>query len=303
MLEPALARAAGERARISDGGTGTELRRRGFALRPDVWSALASLEAPDLLRSIHADYIAAGADLITTNTFATSRFVLDGAGLGARFETLNRRAVAIAREARDAAGKDTLIAGSISCLPPRFDVAAYPAAADERAAYRELAELLADTGVDVLALEMLEDTTHAVLACEAARDVGLPLWLGVSCRYRAESLVAFDFPDTPLAAVLDAVLPFAPDLVAVMHSPLGAIEPALAALRARFPGPLAASPEIGDGTPGRAPLLQPTALAAAARGWVAAGASWVGGCCGTTPAHIAAVAQRLGIELPRAEAS
>jgi S-methylmethionine-dependent homocysteine/selenocysteine methylase len=93
MTHPSLARAAGERVRFTDGGTGSELRRRGFALRPDVWSALASIEAPDLLRAIHADYIAAGADLITTNTFATSRFVLDGAGLGARFETHNRRAV------------------------------------------------------------------------------------------------------------------------------------------------------------------------------------------------------------------
>jgi homocysteine S-methyltransferase len=291
MIEPALARDAAERVRITDGGTGTELRRRGFALRPDVWSALASLEAPDLLRSIHADYIAAGADLITTNTFATSRFVLEAGGLAPQFERINRRAIEVAREARDAAASPALIAGSISCLPPRFDVAAYPAEVDERAAYRELAALLADGGADVLLLEMLQDTRHAALACEAVSEIGLPIWLGVSCRITEGELTAFDFPSTPLVAVLDALLPFAPDVLAIMHSPPAAIAPALELVRRRWAGSLGAYPEIGDGAPGPRPLLAPATFADLGRSWAAAGARVVGGCCGTTPAHIRALAQ------------
>jgi S-methylmethionine-dependent homocysteine/selenocysteine methylase len=274
---------------LLDGGTGTELRRRGMPLDAALWSALAPLTHYDLLRAIHADYIAAGADLITTNTFATTRFVLGAAGHASDFGTINARAVAAVREARDASGRDVGIAGSISCLPPHFDVHAYPDERAEAAAYLELAETLAEAGVDLLLLEMMQETRHAPLACEAARAVGLPVWLGVSCRLGAgDTLVGFDFPLVPLAACLDALLPFAPAALLVMHSPLAAVGPALRELRTRWPGPLGAYPEIGDGTPGTS-AVEPEQLAAHAREWVAAGAQIVGGCCGTTPEHVRAI--------------
>src|SRR5262249_17874846 len=151
----------------------------------------------ELLRSIHSDYIAAGADVISTNTFAAARFVLEAAELGERTVDLVKSSVAAAREARDAVGRDVVIAGSMACLPPRFDGQAYPEARAESAAYRELADRLAMEGVDLIALEMLEDTEHAVRACSAARATGLPIWLGVSCRLNDDgALVAFDFPET-----------------------------------------------------------------------------------------------------------
>src|SRR5262249_54524239 len=158
-----------------DGGTGSELRRRGYALHPTAWSAPASVSHCELLRQIPADYIDAGADVITTNTFAATRFVLDAAALGGRTAEIARRSVAAAREARDASGRDVAIAGSISCLPPRFHTSAYPDGRAELAAYRELASLLVAEGVDLIALEMLEDTEHAARACEAARETGLPV--------------------------------------------------------------------------------------------------------------------------------
>jgi homocysteine S-methyltransferase len=268
---------------VLDGGVGTELRRRGVALDAAAWSGPASLAHADALRAIHADYIAAGADVVTTNTFASTRFVLASAGLEARFEALNRSAVAAAADARAASGRPVAIAGSISCLPPRFEVGAYPRAADERAAYRELGVLLVDAGVDLLALEMLEDEEHAARACEAVMDLGVPVWVGVSCRLDGGRLVAYDFPETALDAVLSAVLPFRPAAVNVMHSPLAAIAPALRAVRARWDGVAGAYPEIDA-------AVSPLALASAAREWIAAGARIVGGCCGSTPAHIARVA-------------
>jgi homocysteine S-methyltransferase len=269
---------------LVDGGTGSELRRRGVDLGAAAWSALAPLTHYDVLRAIHADYIAAGADVITTSTFATSRFVLEAAGRGADFEAINERAVAAAREARDSSGRDVAIAGSISCLPPHFDVHAYPDERTESAAYLELAETLAEAGVDFFALEMMQETRHAPLACAAASAVGLPVWLGVSCRAGAGgALVGFDFPLVPFSACLDALLPFAPAAVNVMHSPLSAIEPALRALRERWPGCVGAYPEID------ASLTTPDELAAEARSWAEAGAQIVGGCCGTTPEHIRAI--------------
>jgi S-methylmethionine-dependent homocysteine/selenocysteine methylase len=274
---------------LLDGGTGSELRRRGVALDANVWSALASVEHFDTLRAIHADYIAAGADVITTNTFATSRFVLEAAGRGERFSEINDRALAAAFEARDASGRNVAIAGSLSCLPPRFDATAYPSARDESAAYVELAELLAHAGVDVLALEMLEDVEHAARACEAASATGLPLWLGVSCRVRGDgTLAAFDFPETPFATVLDATLRFEPDVVNVMHSPPEAVLPALREVRARFGGTLGAYPEL-DSPATHAEPLDPAELASLAPKWLRAGARIVGGCCGATPEHVRAL--------------
>jgi homocysteine S-methyltransferase len=277
---------------VIDGGTGSELRRRGAVLSPTAWSGLAALSHFDLLRTIHTDYVAAGAEVITTNTFATNRFVLDAAGYGAEFATINARAVAAAQQARDTVGDDVAIAGSLSCLPPRFDVHGYPDEAAESAAYRELADLLAEAGVDLLLLEMMQETRHAPLACAAARATGLPLWLGISCREGAAgALVGFDFPLVPLTTSLDTLLQFEPAAVAVMHSPLAAVTPALAAIRARWPGPLGAYPEIGDSTPGSAAAISPDVLADEARGFLAAGAQVIGGCCGTTPEHIRALAE------------
>lgn len=270
--------AAGETL-VLDGGTGSELRRRGMPLDPHAWSALAALTHYDLLRTVHADYIAAGADVVIVNTFAATRFVLEAAGAGDELETVVRRSVAAAREARDAAGRAGIaIAGSVSCLPPRFDVRAYPSAAPESAAYRELAELLAEAGVDLIALEMLQDASHGARACAAVRDTGLPFWLGVSCRETAAGeLVAYDFPERPLASFVDALLDFSPAVVNVMHTPPSAVAPALAMLRARFSGRLGAYPETAV----------PVELA---RDWHARGACVLGGCCGTTPADIEALA-------------
>jgi S-methylmethionine-dependent homocysteine/selenocysteine methylase len=288
-----------QRPLIIDGGTGAELRRRGFPMHGDVWSALAGLTHYELLRSVHGDYLAAGADVVTTNTFATTRFVLAAAGYEAEFETINRRAVDAAREARELAGRDVTVAGSLSCLPPRFHTENYPAAEQEAAAYQELADLLAAGGVDVIALEMLEDTEHARLACAAARATGLPVWAGLSCRLAGQRLVAFDFPETTLTECLDTVLPFGPEVISVMHSPASAVEPALNAIREAWSGWLGAYPALpSDGERERdlGTTVTPEALGNEAVRWLANGARLVGGCCGATPAHIAAVARALGVK-------
>ncbi|HZF29775.1 MAG TPA: homocysteine S-methyltransferase family protein [Gammaproteobacteria bacterium] len=279
---------------LKDGGTGTELRRRGFPMRADVWSALAAVTHFDLLRAIHLEHIEAGAEVITANTFATARFVLEEAGLGADFEAINRRSLQAAKEARDLAGRDVVVAASLSCLPPRFDPGSYPDRATERSAYIELAELFAAEGADLIVLEMLQDTEHAPLACAAARDSGLPFWLGLSCRQRDGELIAFDSPDVRLADCLDALLPFAPASVNIMHSPRATVLPALALVRERWDGSLGAYPALPGngaieddvGTP-----TTPAELAALASQWIAQGARVIGGCCGTTPAHVRALAE------------
>lgn len=311
---------------LLDGGTGAELRRRGVTLDRHAWSGPAALTHRDLLVDIHADYLRAGADVVTTNTFGTSRFVLRAAGLEREFVRINRAAVDAARTACGIAGRDAAVAGAVSCLPPGFDVAAYPDPQAERDAYFELATLLAEAGVDLLVLEMMEDTEHARRACEAVRAVGLPFWIGVSATLvargdRAPALAAYDFPDVPFDDVLDALLDLEPAVVNVMHTPPRAVDAALAAVRARWRGFVGAYPELPEpreaperleapepsersqtsaGAPARAGSAPwtPERFAHAARGWIASGARVVGGCCGATPEHIRALAAAIDAQRP-----
>ena len=294
-----------------DGGTGSELRRRGVELSEVCWSASVNLGHGALLETIHRDYIAAGADIVTANTFGTTRFVLEAAGLGDRFEQVNQAALHAAFAAAGAlpadaarfaatdlpaaASRRACVAASLSCMPPRFDRRAWPSAAAEYDAYRELAELFAEAGVDVVLLEMLQSAPHAERACRAVRATGLPFVAGLSCRLSATgtpALVAFDDPSLPFGQVLDTVVDFSPDAIAIMHSPVDAMLPALDLLQSRWQGPVGAYAEIpypedpeGSGTA----RLSPDAYAAAAQDWVDRGARIVGGCCGTTPGHIAAL--------------
>ena len=277
---------------LIDGGTGSELQRRGVAMDKNAWSGPAAYTHTKVLRQIHADYIQAGAQIITTNTFGTTRFVLEAAGLGDKFHKVNKLAIDAAREGReDAANEDVAIAGSLSCLPPRLDITAYPSKPREKDGYRELAELLAKGGVDLIALEMLEDTYHASMAMEAALEVELPIWLGISSRFGpdSKSLVAFDCPDVPLSNLLQTLIPLGPLVVNIMHTEPNVVQTALEILKQYWEGPVGVYPELGDFS---APdwvfnnLMEPQQFADHALEWVQAGARLLGGCCGTTPAHI-----------------
>ena len=100
---------------VLDGGTGTELERRGVSMDSQTWCGTAALDNIEVLEAIHRDYVTAQADVITANTYASSRLMLDLAGLGNQFETVNKAAVRAALRVRDHAGRnDVLVAGSLS---------------------------------------------------------------------------------------------------------------------------------------------------------------------------------------------
>src|SRR5512135_2602497 len=103
---PFRARLSTSRVLLLDGATGTELQRRGVDTTLPLWSARALLQAPAVLHAIHGDYIAAGADIITTNTFRTHRRTLTRAGLGDRTRELTQLAVRLAREAAQQADRE-----------------------------------------------------------------------------------------------------------------------------------------------------------------------------------------------------
>lgn len=279
---------------LIDGATGTELQRRGVPMDEIAWSGAAVLTHPDTVRETHEDYIRAGATVIITNTFGSTRQMLEPAGYGEHVEAVHRNAVRLAMEARDsAADRPVAIAGSISTEPPGFDRAAFLAPGEEMAAYREAAGLLADAGVDLIALEMINETTHARRAFEAALETGLPVWLGVGCRKSDDGrIVSFDHPDLSFTTLLDELIPLGPAVVNIMHSEIQAVPEALNLLRRRWTGPVGVYPESGYFTKPNwnfVDVIPPAEFVAEALGWVAAGARLLGGCCGTNPDHIAAL--------------
>jgi S-methylmethionine-dependent homocysteine/selenocysteine methylase len=259
-----------------------------------AWSGAAVFTHPDKVRQAHEDYIRAGATVITTNTFGSTRQMLEPAGYGDQVEAVHKNAVKLAIDARDNVAKEPVaIAGSISTEPPGFDRDAFFPPDRELEAYREAAGLLADAGVDLIALEMINETAHASRAFQAALETKLPVWLGVGCKKAEDGrIVSFDHPDLELVTLLDALIPMGPTVVNIMHSEIDAVPEAIKLVRQRWSGPLGVYPESGYFTQPNwnfVDVIPPADLVTEALGWVAAGVRLLGGCCGTNPDHIKAL--------------
>jgi S-methylmethionine-dependent homocysteine/selenocysteine methylase len=286
---------------VLDGAMGTELQWRSVPMDGIAWSALALATHPKIVRQVHADYLRAGAEILIANSFAASRHVLAAAGLADRVAELNRRSVELAQEAVAAAGLAgaAWVAGSISSFVPSGNNDYRPKPAEERASYREQADLLAEAGADLLALEMLRDIDQASTIVEAAAATGLPVWVGFTCRLDADGrTVVLQGRDAqrPLRNCIGPVLAAGNcSAVAIMHSDLAATDRALDIIFESWTGPVACYPECGEweNPIWRFGDLTPDALAAAAETWVDRGVRIVGGCCGIGPDHIRDLSDRL----------
>ena len=279
---------------LIDGAMGTELQRRGVSMDEIAWSGAAVITNPAIVRETHEDYIRAGAEVIITNTFGSTRQMLEPAGFGDHVEAVHRGAVDLARQARDNVGRPGVsIAGSISTEPPGFDRDAFLSPEAELAAYREAAEYLADAGADLIALEMIIETEHASRAFQAASETGLPVWLGVGCKKDEQGrIVSFDHPDIEFATIVDALVPLGPAVVNIMHSEIEAIPEAIRIVRQRWHGPTGVYPESGYFTKPNwnfVDIIPPDEFARRAQAWVGQGVRLLGGCCGMGPGHIAAL--------------
>ena len=284
---------------ILDGATGTELERRGVPMSEAAWCGLASLEHGDVLSDVHHDYIEVGADIITANTFASSRLMLGLAGAEDRVPEVVRAAVDAAKRARDRSGREVVIAGSLSHMmpvQPGTDVVHDDLPDDTalREACEELAGALADAGVDLILLEMMYQPERMVCAIDAALATGLPVWCGTSARLSADGRpLSFsrrsEIPYEKVAAVLptDRL-----EVVGVMHSDVRATGAALKCLEGT--GHLMAYPDSGYfAMPSWQfqNIIEPDRLVEHARDWLARRVSVLGGCCGLGIEHIRALAE------------
>ena len=283
---------------ILDGAAGTELQRRGVPMHGFAWSAAALDTHPETVRAVHEDYIRAGADVIITNSFSTARHVLKPAGLGDHVRAVNQRAVSLAREAREiaAAGRSVAIAGSMSSFR-----ASLTSAEQLEASYREQAELLAEAGVDLIALEMMYSAEHIVPAIRAALATGLPIWVGFSCRVTGDGTVQL-LDDSPLATGLRQSLallaPLSPGrtAVTVMHTLTEDIVSALEIVRQHWSGPTGVYAHSGEWIDPNwqfIDMISPEDYLTAAQRWIELGTQIIGGCCGIGPEHIRLLKERL----------
>ena len=279
---------------VIDGGMGTELEKSGVPMDPVAWSARALLSHPEQVRCLHESYIHAGAEVIITNTFASARHMLEPAGLGDQVGTVNRRAVELALEARDhAAVTPVAVAGSIcewvSADDPKWNRSS--AIADS---VREQAEVLTNSGVDLIAFEMCEISEHACAAIQAGLEFDLPLWLGLSARsFQGQAaLSVFDDAERDFESLVGSLAGYPAMVMNIMHTPIRDIDEALELVRRYWSGPVGIYPESGYFKMPNwqfVDIIEPAKLVKLARCWVGDGVRLVGGCCGLGPEHIAAL--------------
>jgi S-methylmethionine-dependent homocysteine/selenocysteine methylase len=263
---------------LLDGPVGTELAARGVPTPPPAWSAWAIDQAPEVLTAIHRDYAAAGATVHTATTFRTKR-----RQVGGEWERMARRAVAIARAA---VPRGHRVAGSIAPLEDCYRPDLSPP--EPRSEHRELARLLAAARVDLLLCETFPHVGEALVAVEEAVATGVETWAS----FTAGPDGALLSPEAVEAGAREAALRGA-RCVFVNCTAATLLLPYVERLaRAGVPfGAYANAGTPGEGL-GWSGARGAERYAALAEGWVRAGASVVGGCCGTGPAHIRAVADR-----------
>lgn len=249
---------------LLDGAMGTELSRRGYQMHAPLWSAGALLDASELVEQIHCDYASAGADMVTTNSF------------GLRSASAEHAISAVER-ARTA---NKPLLGSIGPADPRAPQA------QRLAHYHDVGSALRDAGVDVLFAETHVSVAGAREACTALQDLGLPVWVAISCVPQGHTLHGDDLREVTLEGAA---------MVLIGCSEHTALLPALEALAPRH-ARLGVKPSLGHTHDGRfdpagatEPEVVRTLVQLAKHFDLAA----IGGCCGTTPAFTSMLREQL----------
>ena len=279
---------------LLDGGMGQELINRGVSGQGVLWSAKALFDNPAAVQAVHEDYIRAGANVITTNSYACIRNNFEPEGLLHRLEEMNQLAAMLAQQERDKVGKKVLIAGSMGPQNGSYRPDLVGSYDETKALYREQAGFLAPH-VDLFICETLSCITEARAAAVAAASTGKPVWLSWSIEDSGTANLRSgepiqdawdDIAGTGVNAVLlncsppEAISKVLPELVSMSDVPVGAYANAFTPIPEKwdFHGDESIPPSRTDVTP--------EAYAEHAANWLAAGARIVGGCCEVGPAHI-----------------
>jgi len=276
-----------DRVLLFDGAMGTELYRRGVFVNR-CYDAL-SVDEPELIRDIHRDYRRAGAEVLETNTFGGNRMRLQSYGEEERVEEINRAA---ARLAREAAGDELFVGGSMGPLGVRLEPYGPTSEAEARDIFGQQAELLTEGGVDLLVLETFGDLNELRQAVKACEDLEPPVLAQMTIQ--PDGRTSYGVEPEQIAAAMEEA---GADGVGLNCSvgPAGMLE-AVERMAESTTLPISAIPNAGmpQEVEGRKMYMaSPEYMATYARRLVQSGARMVGGCCGTGPEHVREMARQL----------
>ena len=287
---------------ILDGGMGQELVARSTQPPNEMWSAKVLMNEADLVTQVHADYIRAGADMITINAYSATPERLKQYGHGDKFLALQQAAIDCATKARDQLGRDVKITG---CLPPLF--ASYnPDLNNDYDMALGLYSQIADAqtaGVDILLAETLGSLLEVRAAATALSGRGKPVWISMSLSEDTatpslrsgealEEALAFLAQQDVDAVLLNCSLPetisAAMPTLAQAKTPFGAYANGFTAIKKLEMGDIVAEKFSKRSD------LTPQGYANFAQTWIDAGATLIGGCCEVGPVHITELSRRFG---------
>ncbi len=288
---------------ILDGGMGQELLARAKSKPTPLWSAQVMIDEPDIVRAVHDDYFAAGAEIATTNTYCVLHDRLQPAGLDHKFRDLHEFACRCAAEARDAHGSG-LVAGSLGPLGWSYRPDLAPPWEEAAEIYAEIVRLQ-EPNVDLFLIETMASVDQARGGLAACSISARPAWLAMTVDDDDGSRLRSGEEITDIAGLIDE---FAPDAVLVNCSTPEATTQAIESLMS-----MPVSVRIGAYANGFAGIsdkfkpahstadnldvrddLGPEEYTEHAAGWIERGIEIVGGCCEVGPAHIRALATRFG---------
>lgn len=283
-----------QRIRILDGALATELERRGCDLRDPLWSAKALIEAPDDVVAVHRAYLRAGADVITTATYQATFAGLAQRGYGpSEAEAILLEGVRLAEAAREAEGcSDVLVAGSVGCYGAfladgseyRGD---YELSRDALVAFHRPRLAVLAGAVDIVACETIPCLLEAEALAVVLAEIATPAWVSFSCRDGSEVSHG-----EPLAACVTALSEVEQVVaIGVNCTAPGYVEDLVIVVKDHCDQEIIVYPNSGERYDGawHGAGASPEQFGRLARRWRDAGASWIGGCCRTTPEHIAEI--------------
>ena len=284
---------------ILDGAIGAELEKKGAKMHKDLWCGTCSVESPNLVKKVHEEYILAGADIVTTNTYATTPIGMKQYGFTDQINDFNKKSVQIAKDAVKNSNKDIAVAGSVSTFGSLYKFGTEAM----KPGFKEQLKILSGEGVDLIILEAMSsqaDIVETIIECSL--ESKLPVWLSISCviddKTNKVMLGYNDTIDSDTSIYEDfetsinnfSKIHKGPILIA--HSDIEVTGQAIKIAKKKFNGVLGAYPNRGHYEKPHWKFVDnitPSEYLEKAKSWVEDGAQIVGGCCGVGVEEIKAI--------------
>ena len=282
--------------RLLDGAMGTELMRAGLDLPLPIWSGDVNLTHPDYVRRIHEAYLTAGADILTTNTFRATPRAYRNNGYE-EHEAIQRSHESLERAvelARQTAGADIIVAGSIAPLEDCYEPDLFPSIEFPQREFRELAIWLQDAGIDVILFETMGSWPEIKTALSATVDLQIPRWLSLILK---NSNTLLD--GTDLLNVLSDIKDYGIEMVLLNCSLCSVTADAVDLLLTNWKGAWGVYPNVGVAMPTKEGVIEEKLtikeFAKEINTYLTSGANVVGGCCGSNPDYIRAAREAIDL--------